>query len=139
MAAVTSTETFLESDMNQLAGLDRIYIEDLTLPCIIGIYPDERTNRQNVVINITLFADLSAACKSDRIEDTLDYKAIKQQVFELVQSSSFFLVEKLAESIATLCLLNQLVKAVRVRVDKPGALRYAKNVGIEILRRQYLS
>lgn len=114
--------------------LDRIYIRDLKCRCIVGINSDERTNLQDVIIGIVLFADLRAACASDRIEDTVDYKSVKQAVLSMVEASSYFLVERLAERIAEVCLENARVRAVRVTVDKPGALRFAHSVAVEIYR-----
>jgi len=115
-------------------GLDRIRIKDLLLRCIVGINPDERKNKQDVLINITLFADLRKPGLSDNIDDTVNYKTIKNRIIGLVESSSYFLVEKLAEEIARECLTNPPVAAVEVAVDKPGALRFARSVGVEILR-----
>ncbi len=114
--------------------LDRILITDLLLRCIVGINPDEREKKQDVIINITLFADLSMACSSDDIDDTINYKKIKNSVVDLVEESKYFLVEKLAEMIARCCLSYDRVAAVTVRVEKPGALRFAKNVGVEVFR-----
>lgn len=116
------------------AVLDRIRIQDLLLRCIVGINPDERKNKQDVVLNITLFADLTKAAGTDDIDDTVNYRTIKNQVIELVESSSFYLVEKLAGEIARVCLRNDRVEAVRVSVEKPGALRFARSVGVEIMR-----
>jgi FolB domain-containing protein len=114
--------------------LDRIHIKGLLLRCIVGINPDEREHKQDVVIDITLFSDLSRAGANDDIDDTVNYKTIKNRVVTLVESSSFFLVEKLAEEIARECLANIMVEAVRVSVEKPGALRFARSVGVELLR-----
>jgi FolB domain-containing protein len=116
--------------------LDKIYITDLLLNCVIGINDWERTQKQDVLINITLYADLSRPCQNDRIEDSIDYKELKKQIITLVENSSFYLIERLADSIAQTCLAHPLVKAVSLRVDKPGALRYAKSVGVEIFRTQ---
>ena len=114
--------------------LDTIYIRDLLLRCVLGVYPEERTQRQDVVVNITLRADLSAACASDRIEDTIDYKALKKSVIAMVEGSSYFLVERLAERIADVCLDDKRVVSVEVVVDKPGALRFARSVAVGIIR-----
>ena len=116
--------------------LDRIHIRELACRCIVGINPDERTNKQDVIINLTLEADLSGACASDRIEDTIDYKRVKQSILKLVENSSFFLVERLAESIAEVCFGEPRVQGVTVSVDKPGALRFTRSVAIEITRRR---
>ncbi len=115
-------------------NLDKIHIRDILLRCIIGVYDWEREKKQDVIINITLYADLKNACISDDINETVDYKEIKQKVLEMVESSSFKLVESLAEKISEICLENPKVKKVKVTVDKSGALRYARSVGIEIKR-----
>ncbi len=113
---------------------DRIHIRDLMCRCIVGIYPDERREKQDVILNITLWADYRAACRSDDIADTVDYKAIKKQVIRMVEDSSFQLIERLAEEIAGICLANPRVEKVAVSVDKPGALRFARSVAVEIVR-----
>ena len=114
--------------------LDAIYIPDLHLRCIIGVFDDERKAKQDIIITIALYADLRTACTSDRIEDTVDYKSLKKQVIAIVEDSRFFLIESLAERIATICLATQAVKRVTVTVDKPGALRFARSVAVEITR-----
>jgi dihydroneopterin aldolase/D-erythro-7,8-dihydroneopterin triphosphate epimerase len=114
--------------------LDAIHIRDLLLRCIVGVFPEERHAKQDVVINITLFADLSAACRSDNLADTVDYKALKKEVIAMVESSDCQLVEHLAERIAGICLRQSRVQRVRVLLEKPGALRFARTVGVEIVR-----
>ena len=113
---------------------DKIYIKDLLLRCIIGINDEERINKQDIVINITMEADLREAGESDRIEDTVNYKKIKQDVIQLVEKSEYFLVEKMAAEIAKLCLKNERVLKARVLVEKPAALRFARTVGVEVTR-----
>jgi FolB domain-containing protein len=114
--------------------LDRIHIRDLAARCIVGVNPDERVNKQDVVINLTLYADLRKAGQSDRLADTVDYKAVKQNVLALVEASSFLLLERLAQAVADACLAQAGVRRVRVLVEKPAALRFARTVGIEIVR-----
>ena len=114
--------------------LDRIYIQDLHVRCIVGINPDEREKKQDALINITLFADLRRACRSDEFADTVDYRSLKKKVMDAVESSEDLLVERLAERVAQLCLEDPRVERVRVRVDKPTALRFARSVGVEIER-----
>ncbi|KPK86132.1 MAG: dihydroneopterin aldolase [Phycisphaerae bacterium SM23_33] len=113
---------------------DKIHIRDLLLRCVLGVYEAERKDRQDVVIHITMEADLRQAARSDRIQDTVNYKEVKQRVIELVDRSSFFLVERLAEAIADVCLQEPRVQRVRVRVEKPAALRFARTVEVEIVR-----
>ena len=111
-----------------------IFIRDLALRCIIGIYPDERREKQDVVINIRLEGDLDAAARSDAIEDTINYKTIKKNIVALVESSRFNLLETLASRILDCCLEDPLVGRAVVTVDKPGALRFARSVAVQLSR-----
>ena len=113
---------------------DRILIKDLLLRAILGINPEERRNRQDVLINIALYADTRAAGLSDDIADAVNYRTITKRVIALVEGSQFYLVEKMAAEIAAICLEDPRVERARVRVEKPGALRFARSVGIEIER-----
>ena len=113
---------------------DQIHIKDLMLRTIIGINDEERRNRQDVLINITLFADLRPAGLSDAIADAVNYRTITKQIIAMVEASSFFTVEKLVAEIAAICLADPRVEAARVRAEKPGALRFARSVGVEIYR-----
>lgn len=113
---------------------DQIQIKDLLLRTIIGINEDERNNRQDVLINLTLFADTRQAGISDDISDAVNYRTITKRVIALVENSSYFLVEKLVAEIADLCLQNPQVERVRVSLEKPGALRFARSVGVTIER-----
>jgi FolB domain-containing protein len=113
---------------------DQIQIKDLFLRTIIGINEQERRNRQDVLINITLYADTQAAGASDDIEDAVNYRTIAKRVIALVEGSQFYLVEKMAAEIAAICLEDPRVERARVRVEKPGALRFARSVGVEIER-----
>ena len=121
---------------DRTAGPESVHLRDLRARCIIGTLPRERQTPQEVVLNIALRADLSAACRSDRLEDTLDYARIAQQVVEAVEGSSFFLLERLAEEVARVCLATERVDSVRVTVDKPGAVAACRSVAVDILRRR---
>ena len=114
--------------------LDRIYIRDLLVRCIVGIYPEERIEKQDVIINMVLHADLRKAGQSDDIEDTVNYKTIKKQVLKMVQGSEFLLIEKLADETAKIALADPKVESVTVSIDKPGALRFARSVAVDITR-----
>lgn len=113
---------------------DRIEIHDLLLRCIVGINDDERKNKQDVVINLILWTDTRAAAASDDINQTVNYRTVTKQVIEHVENSHYFLVEALAERIAEICLSEPGVQKVEVAVEKPGALRYARSVGVRIVR-----
>ena len=114
--------------------MDKIHIRDMALRCIIGVNEEERREKQDVVINVTLHGDLRAACKSDDFADTVDYKTVEQSIIALVEDSQFYLIEALAEAIAQACLGFDRVGQVDVLVEKPGALRFARTVGVEITR-----
>jgi len=113
---------------------DQIIIKDLLLRTIIGINDDERINPQDVVINLTLFTNTRPAGKSDDIADAVNYRTITKQVIAMVENSHFYLVEKMAAEIVNICLENSRVEKVRVSVEKPGALRFTRSVGITIER-----
>ena len=115
---------------------DKILIKDLLLRCIIGINDIERKEKQDVVINLVIWSDLSKAAKSDDIRKTIDYKTITKDIISFVEKSEFFLVETLAEKIAQVCLRHDKVDKVKVTVEKPGALRFARSVGVEIVRKR---
>lgn len=114
--------------------MDKIIISDLLLRCIIGVYDFERREKQDVLINIVLFTNTKKAGKLDDINYAIDYKAVTKKVINMVLNSKFFLVEALAENIATICLESEKVEKVLVKVEKPGALRFSKKVGVEIIR-----
>ncbi|MBN1441872.1 MAG: dihydroneopterin aldolase [Planctomycetes bacterium] len=114
--------------------LDRIHIRDLRVRCIIGVNDDERREKQDVAVHITLFADLRRAGETDDIEQTVNYRTIKKDVLAMVEASRFYLLERLAERVAEICLGDERVRRARVLVEKPGALRFARTVAIEIDR-----
>ena len=115
---------------------DRIHIRNLLLRTIIGINPDERVKKQDVIINLTLYTNHSAAAQSDDIADTINYKTLTKHIIKLIENSAFFLVEKMAAEISHLCLQDKRVSRAIGRVDKPGALRFAESVGVTIDRSQ---
>jgi len=115
---------------------DQVHIKELLVRTIIGINPEERVKRQDVLINITMFADLRPAIISDDIADAVNYKTIAKQVIEMVENSQFYLVEKMASEIADICLADVRVTRAMVSVEKPGALRFARSVGVTIDRRR---
>lgn len=115
--------------------MDRIHIRDLLLRCILGITDEERKDKQDVLINVTLFADLKRAGITDLIENSVDYSSVKKSIIRIVENSSFRLLEALAEAIAMACLGYQGIDKAIVSVDKPGALRFARSVAVEIERK----
>ena len=114
--------------------MDVIYIRNLKIDCVIGAFEWERRIRQTVAIDLDLAADVARAAATDRLQDTIDYKAIAKRLIEDVGKSDFWLVETLAERVAKIVLAEFAVAWVRVRINKKGALRHATDVGVVIER-----
>ena len=114
---------------------DRIHISDLHCRTFVGIEEWEQRDRQELHLDLELEVDLAHACETDRIEDTVNYRSVTKRVLGLVEGQRFALVEHLAGRVAAMVLEEfSAVQAVRIRVEKPGALRFAKSVGVEIRR-----
>ena len=113
---------------------DIILVRDLLVRGIVGINPEEREKTQEIIINLALEADTRPAAASDAIGDAVNYRTVAERVIGLVEGSGFFLVERLAERIADLCLEDPRVTACEVTVEKPTALRFAGSVGVKIRR-----
>jgi dihydroneopterin aldolase len=114
-----------------------VYLRDLRVETIIGIFEWERTTRQVVGIDLEMAADIARAAATDSIEDALDYKAISKRLIDFVSGSSFQLVETLAEEIARIVREEFGVPWVKVTLSKPGAIRGARDVGIVIERGEW--
>jgi len=120
--------------MSQDIKLTKIFIKDLTLDCKIGVTEIERREKQPVLINIILWANVKLAEKTDDIEQTVNYEDVYLQIIKFAGKNSFHLLERLAEEIAKICLTKQVVEKVEVRVEKPKALKLAASAGVEIIR-----
>ncbi|CAK0779517.1 dihydroneopterin aldolase [Gammaproteobacteria bacterium] len=114
--------------------MDIIFLHDLRIETIIGVFDWERQVRQTVVIDLDMAADIRRAAATDCIDDALDYKAVAKRLIAFVEGSEFQLVETLAERIAAILLMEFSIGWVRVRVNKQGAVRGAKDVGVIIER-----
>lgn len=114
--------------------MDIIYLNDLRIDTVIGIFDWERRIRQTISLDLEMGVDIRRAAESDRIEDTLNYKAVAKRLLEFVGGSDFQLVETLAERVAEIVLSEFDVPWVRLRVNKQGAVRYARDVGVLIER-----
>jgi dihydroneopterin aldolase len=114
--------------------LDTIFLHGLKVDCVIGVWDWERRIKQRVEIDIDMAADIQRAAASDRLEDTLNYKAIAKAVIAHVESSEYKLVETLAESIAHILTEDFGMPWCRVRLNKGGAVRGARAVGVIIER-----
>ena len=113
---------------------DRIYLHDLRAACIIGTLPEERSGKQEIGIDVCLHLDLEKPGRSDRLEDTVDYSHLAGEIIATAESSSFQLLERLAEEVAALSLAHPKVEQVEVKVNKPGALPRGKAAAVEIFR-----
>ena len=114
--------------------MDIVFIRELKVDTVVGIYDLERRIRQNVVLDLDLGTDIAKAAKSDRIGDTLDYKAVAKRVAQFVAGAEFQLVETLAEKVAGIVMQEFGVKWVKVSLHKPGAVSGSKSVGVVIER-----
>lgn len=117
--------------------LDRIHITNLVVPGIIGINPEERVNRQDVRVNVVLWADTRPAAISDDIVDAVNYRTITKALIAHIETGEPMLVERLVQELVDICLAaDGRVQEVELTVEKPGALRHAESVGITIRRRR---
>lgn len=114
--------------------MDTIFLTDLRIDTVIGIWDWERRIRQTVVIDLEMSADIARAASTDSVDDTLNYKLVAKRLQQFVGESSFQLVETLAEKIAGIIRDEFDVAWVRVRVNKPGAIRGSRDVGVVIER-----
>ena len=115
--------------------MDKIFLSALTVECIVGIWEWERRVKQTVIIDLEMAADIRKAAATDSIEDTIDYKKVAKRLLAFVGESQCQLVETLAERIAQVVVVEFGVEWVKVRLNKQGAIRGARDVGIEIERR----
>jgi FolB domain-containing protein len=114
--------------------MDQTVIKDLLCRGVIGISESERAQPQDILVNVVLYADISRAGQSDRIEDCINYRTVAKRILAHIEKTARFTVEALATDIAKMCLEDSRVERVRVRVEKPGAVRFAASVGVEIER-----
>jgi len=114
--------------------MDRVFIEDLEVETVVGIYDWEREIRQKVVLNLEMAADVARAAQTDSIDDTLNYKAVAKRLSAFIGASEFYLVETLAERCAGIVLDEFDVPWLKLRLDKPGAVTGSKSVGVMIER-----
>ncbi len=114
--------------------MDKILIRGLKAFGILGVHDYERHTPREIIIDLNIYTDTRPAAASDRVEDSVDYSRLSRLVQELAESAQRGTVEALAEDIARLCLAQNGVQGVRVRVEKPGAVSFVETVGVEIER-----
>ena len=114
--------------------MDKIFLTGLSVECVVGIWEWERQVKQPIVLDIEMATDIRKAAASDHIDDTVDYKKVSKRLQSFVGESQFQLVETLTERIAEILIKEFNLPWVKVKLNKRGALRGAKDVGIEIER-----
>jgi len=114
--------------------MDQIIIKDLLARGVIGIQPRERERAQDILINATIFTDIRRAAETDAIEDCVDYSQMAKKLLMHAESAGRFTVEALVSDLANICLREPGVRGVHIRVEKPGAVRFSRSVGVEIER-----
>lgn len=116
------------------APMDEIFIEDLLIRSVIGISDREREQPQDILVNVTLFSDASKAGVSDDVNESVNYRTVAKKILAHTEKVNRYTVEALAADIANICVQEAGVLGVRVKVEKPGAVRFAKSVGVIITR-----
>ncbi len=114
--------------------MDRVFVENLTVETVIGIFDWEREIRQAVSLDLEMEFDIRQAAQTDSIDDTLDYKAVSKRLIRFIEQSEFQLVETLAEKCAAIVLSEFPVRRLRLKLSKPGAVRGSSAVGVIIER-----
>jgi FolB domain-containing protein len=117
--------------------MDKVIIKDLVARGIIGVNDWEREKPQEILINITVFTDTRRAAKSDELADCVDYRALAKKVQVHAETAARLTVEALANDLADICLGEKGVERAIVRVEKPGAVRFSKSVGVEVERDKF--
>ncbi len=116
--------------------MDHVIIKNLMVRGVIGISDHERKERQDIVVNVVMSADLRKGGESDNIEDCVNYRTVSKEIIKHVEERGRYTVEALAADIAAICLSHDGVQKVKVRIEKPGAVRFSESVGVEIIRKK---
>ena len=116
--------------------MDKTFIKDLVVRGIIGVNDWERKKPQDILINVTVFTDTTRAGETDDINDCVDYSALTKKIQAHAETAARLTVEALANDLAKICIAQNGVIKTIVRVEKPGAVRFAKSVGVEVERRR---
>lgn len=114
--------------------MDTIFLHGLQANCVVGVWEWEKQITQKIIVDLDLGFDIKKAANTDQLEDTLNYKAVAERVIEMLEASRFDLIEKMAEEVAKLVMEEFSIVWVRVQINKGGAVKHVKNVGILIER-----
>jgi FolB domain-containing protein len=115
--------------------MDKVFIKDLLIRGVIGISEKERSQLQDIMVNVIIYTDITIGGTTDDIENCVNYRTVAKSIIAHIDKTHRYTVEALATDISVICLENPAVSKVRVRVEKPGAVRFSKSVGVEILRK----
>jgi len=117
--------------------VDLIEIKGLLVPGILGINPEERLERQDILVNVKLWVDTRPAARTDSIDDAVNYRTISKAIIAHIEGGEPGLIERLVDELSRLCLdADPRIDEVEISVEKPGALRFARSVGVTIRRRR---
>jgi len=116
--------------------MDKVFIKDLLVRGIIGVTERERSQPQDIVINVVMFTDIAQGAATDDIEFCVNYRTVAKAIIAHVEKVARFTVEALATDMANICLDMPGVRKVKVMVEKPGAVRFSRSVGVEITRKK---
>lgn len=122
--------------MSESSIQDRIFLRGLSVDCIIGFVDWERRTPQTLLIDLEMPCDCERAARHDEVADTLDYKSVAKRILAWVPTTQFHLVETLAHRLALLLMEEFSLEWVRISVNKPGAIRHSRDVGVQIERRR---
>ena len=114
--------------------MDKIFIKDLVVNCIIGVNQEERMQEQDVIINVILYVNIHDACRDDDLRKSVDYDRLASKIISVSKSAKRLTLEALANDIAVACFLEPIVSKVKLSVEKPNAIKNAKSAGISITR-----
>ena len=114
--------------------MDTIFLHGLQANCVVGVWEWEKQITQKIIVDLDLGFDIKKAANTDQLEDTLNYKAVAERVIEMLEASRFQLIEKMAEEVATLVMTEFSITWVKIRINKGGAVKNVRNVGILIER-----
>ena len=114
--------------------MDKIFIEDLLIRGVIGVSDRERSNKQDIVVSVVMYADIRKGAETDDIQYCVNYRTTAKAIIAHVESTARYTVEALANDIAAICLDMPGVEKAEVKVEKPGAVRFSRSVGVQITR-----
>lgn len=124
-----------QSGRDAYASLDRIFIKDLLVRGIIGINPEERINKQDILVNATFWAETQQAGYTDDVNFAVNYRTAAKAIIAHIEENQPLLVERLVADLVQVCMAtNESIQAVELTVEKPGAVRFARSVGVTIFR-----